>query len=62
MDGLNIFTFKNEIDKLTLAKGLGRVHVNVIYDCNRLEKEIIIKYTNGYNGIYKENYIYNKLL
>ena len=45
----NIFTFKNEIEKLTLAKGLGRVYVNVMYDCNRLEKEFIIKYSNGYS-------------
>ena len=45
----NIFTFKNEIEKLTLAKGLGKVYVNVMYDCNRLEKEFIIKYSNGYS-------------
>ena len=28
----NIFTFKNEIEKITLEKGLGRVYVNVSYD------------------------------
>lgn len=53
----NIFLLKDEIEKLTLANGLGRVYVNVMYDCNRLEKEFIIKYSNGYSRKYYENEI-----
>ena len=48
----NIFKFKSEIEKITLEKGLGRVYVNVTYDCIRLEKEFIIKYSNGYTRDY----------
>ena len=47
----------NEIEKLTLAKGLGRVSVNVCYDCMLLEKEFIIKYTNGYSQEFYEKEI-----
>ena len=43
---------KSEIEKITLEKGLGRVYVNVTYDCIRLEKEFIIKYSNGYTRDY----------
>lgn len=50
---MNIFTFKNEIEKLTLAKGLGRVYVNISYDGSYPEKEFIIKYSNGFT---KEHY------
>ena len=53
----NIFILKNEIEKITIPRGLGRVYVNVMYDCNRLEKEFIIKYSNGYNYEYYEKEI-----
>ena len=49
--------FKNEIEKLTLAKGLGKVSVNVCYDCMLLEKEFIIKYSNGFTYDYYEKEI-----
>ena len=48
----NIFTFKNEIEKLTLEKGLGRVSVNISYDGTYREKEFIIKYSNGFSKEY----------
>ena len=54
----NIFRLKNEIENLTLEKGLGRVYVNVTYDEGMLlEKEFIIKYSNGYTPEYYEKEI-----
>ena len=53
----NIFTFKNEIEKITISKGLGRVYVNVTYEGMQLEKEFIIKYTNGYSQEFYEKEI-----
>ena len=54
----NIFRFKNEIEKITTANGLGRVYVNVTYDESMLlEKEFIIKYSNGYTHEYYEKEI-----
>ena len=53
----NIYTFKEEIEKITLRKGLGNVYVNVTYDDMRLEKEFIIKYSNGYSRDYYEKEI-----
>ena len=49
--------FKNEIEKLTLAKGLGKVSVNVCYDCMQLEKEFIIKHSNGFTNEYYQKEI-----
>lgn len=48
----NIFTFKNEIEKITLASGLGKVSVNVCYEGQQLEKEFVIRYSNGYSREY----------
>lgn len=45
----NIDIFKKEIDKITMGKGLGRVSVNVSYDGPNLQKEFILKYSNGYS-------------
>ena len=49
----NIFIFKDEIEKITLANGLGRVSVNISYDGSHREKEFIINYSNGFT---KEHY------
>ena len=49
----NIFTFKKEIEKITIAKGLGRVSVIISYDGSYREKEFIIKYSKGFT---KEHY------
>ena len=49
----NIFIFKDEIEKITLPNGLGRVSVNISYDGSYREKEFIINYTNGFR---KEHY------
>ncbi len=49
----NIFLLKKEIEKFTLEKGLGKVYVNVTYDEGMLlEKEFIIKQSNGYTYEY----------
>lgn len=53
----NILTFKNEIEKITLEKGFGRVSVNVCYDGPNLEKEFMIKFTNGFTKEYYEKEI-----
>ena len=53
----NIFTFKNEIEKITLEKGFGRVSVNISYDGSYREKEFIIKYSNGFTKEYYEKEI-----
>ena len=55
----NIFRFKKEIEKITIPKGLGKVYVNVSYDYMRLEKEFIIKYSNGYSRDHYKNEIEN---
>ena len=43
--------------KITIPKGLGKVYVNVMYDCIQLEKEYIIKYSNGHSHEYYEKEI-----
>ena len=48
---------KKEIEKITIPKGLGKVYVNVMYDCIQLEKEYIIKYSNGHSHEYYEKEI-----
>ena len=53
----NIFIFKNEIEKITIPQGLGKVSVNVFYDGATLEKEFMIKYSNGFTKEYYENEI-----
>ena len=53
----NIFTIKNEIEKITLSKGLGKVYVNVSYDYMNLNKEFIIKNSNGHSRDYYEKEI-----
>ena len=53
----NIYSFKKEIEKITIPKGLGKVYVNVMYDCIQLEKEYIIKYSNGHSREYYEKEI-----
>ncbi len=55
----NIFTFKNEIEKITLKKGLGRVSVYVSYDGPNLEKGFMINYSNGFTKEYYETEIEN---
>ena len=50
-------TFKSEIEKITLEKGFGRVSVNVCYDGPNLEKEFMIKFTNGFTKEYYEKEI-----
>ena len=49
----NIFVFKNEIEKMTVPNGLGKVSVTISYDGSYREKEFIIKYSNGFS---KEHY------
>ncbi len=49
----NIFVFKNEIEKMTVPNGLGKVSVTISYDESYREKEFIIKYSNGFS---KEHY------
>ena len=53
----NIIIFKNEIEKITLEKGFGRVSVNISYDGSYREKEFIIKYSNGFTKEYYEKEI-----
>ena len=53
----NIFTFKNEIEKISLEKGLGRVYVNVSYDGPSLDKVFFLKYSNGFTEEYYEKEI-----
>ena len=53
----NIFTFKNEIEKITTANGLGRVSVNVSYDGPSLNKVFLIKFSNGFTKEYYEKEI-----
>ena len=53
----NILILKNEIEKITIPRGLGRVYVNVTYEGMQLEKEFIIKYTNGYSQEFYEKEI-----
>ena len=48
----NIIIFKNEIEKITLANGLGKVSVNVCYEGLQIEKEFVIKQSNGYSQEY----------
>ena len=55
----NIFTIKNEIEKITESKGLGKVSVNVSYEGLQLEKEFIIKHSNGFTSEYFEKEIEN---
>ena len=49
----NIFAFKDEIEKITVPNGLGKVSVIISYDGSYREKEFIIKYSNGLS---KEHY------
>lgn len=49
----NIFAFKEEIEKITVPNGLGKVSVIISYDGSYREKEFIIKYANGFS---KEHY------
>lgn len=49
----NIFAFKEEIEKITVPNGLGKVSVIISYDGSYREKEFIIKYSNGFS---KEHY------
>ena len=53
----NIYSFKKEIEKITIPKGLGKVYVNVMYDCIQLEKEYILMYSNGHSREYYEKEI-----
>lgn len=53
----NIFLIKNEIEKITLEKGLGKVYVNVSYDIMKLNKEFIIKRSNGFREEHYNNEI-----
>ena len=53
----NIFLFKKEIEKITMEKGLGKVFVNVSYDGPCLEKNFMIKYSNGFTEEYYEDEI-----
>ena len=48
----NIFLFKEEIEKITLEKGLGKVSVHVFYDGPNLQKDSIIKISNGFTKEY----------
>lgn len=53
----NIFRFKEEIEKMSLAKGLGRVSVIISYDGSYREKEFIIKHSNGFSKDHYEKEI-----
>ena len=53
----NIFAFKNEIEKITVPNGLGKVSVIISYDGSYREKEFIIKYANGFSKEHYENEI-----
>ena len=53
----NIFAFKEEIEKITVPNGLGKVSVIISYDGSYREKEFIIKYANGFSKEHYENEI-----
>lgn len=53
----NIFLFKNEIEKMTMPKGFGRVSVTISYDGSYREKEFTLKYLNGFSKEYYEKEI-----